>query len=132
MSEQAFLQSPKIPCPRKGGSFSIQGKFVRTEEDPEGYHEQSWWFCGTSMRDCFDLPMNTKAVQFRAFTEPGPGRWEIKFGTAGTDEVCCRARYEGEGEAKLYWLDDDTLDRDIFGLLGRRRKTWYVEVFYWV
>ena len=132
MSDPAFLQSPKIPCPNKGGSFRVEGEFIRTDEDPEGYRIDYWWFCGTSMRECFGLPMNTKAVQFRAFKEPGPGLWEVKFGKAGTDEVCCRVRYEGEGEAKLYWLDDDTLDRDIFGLLGRRRKTWYIEVFYWV
>jgi hypothetical protein len=111
------IESPKIPAsPNK--NFCLKGG--------------RWWFCGESIREAFSIPVKATAIQFRAFKKPAPGRWEIVRDRYGRfDFDFWRVRFEGEGESKSYIIEDCT-ELDIFKLLGKRRKTWYVDVYYWV
>lgn len=131
MSKREFIESPKIPvCTNIVGGL---GNFA-IRADHEG---TEWWFCGFELKACFGLPDDVQAVQFRAFTEDGPGRHEVTLFHAAAcalvhdDHECDNRAFDDPADRLFRYIDDDTM-LDIIRLLGRRRKTWFIEVFYWV
>jgi hypothetical protein len=104
-----IIQSPKLL--RDNTSFSLLNG--------------DWWFCADAILKVFDLPKSTNAIQFRAFREPAPGRWKIY-----RDPYLFFCWHVKDSPGELHVVAFSTAE-DIFRLLGERRKTWYIEVYYW-
>lgn len=86
----------------------------------------SWYFCEDFLHKVFDFPEGTQEIQFRAFKEPGPNRVEVKFDFKVNDnsESNCFVKEKG-----WHYIIDETLG--LIKALAKRRRTWYVELYYW-
>jgi hypothetical protein len=109
-----MIQSPKIPVNKSKLAFFTK--------------DQKWWFCGALLRKTFDIPESAVAVQFRAFKEPAPGRWKIRI---PADLDYWEVYFENDRDDISYQIVETGTELDILKLLGRRRKVWYIEVYYW-
>ncbi len=127
MSKRNYLESPIIP--HNYSSFHF-GKTVP--------YQDTWFLCSREIRNAFEgIPSDAQFIQFRAYRKDGPDRYKIKF-----DNKKCTATIKGdvsniladnpdsENFQAVRYLDEDTYAR-IMDILGRRRKTWYIKVFYW-
>lgn len=87
-----------------------------------------WFICRSRLRNIFEIPKGATKIQFRAYSEPGPGRTEMKF-TESKDswgDAYKIVSIDGHGDEDIV---DDTFDR--ITTLAKGRKTWYVNVYYW-
>lgn len=87
-----------------------------------------WFVCRSRLRRIFDIPKEATKIQFRAYSEPGPGRTKMKFIVVNDywsvpDKLVCIDGHEDE------IMVEDTFDS--IKTLGKGRKTWYVNVYYW-
>jgi len=82
-----------------------------------------WQFCGLGLREVFDVPDGATEIQFYAYKEPKAGRTKVTF-----DYGLCYVTVSGEDEP--YCLDWTT-SRSLKSLIGKRRKIWYVDLYYW-
>lgn len=87
-----------------------------------------WFICESRLKTYFEVPKGTTKVQFRAYSEPGPGRTEMKF-TVSEDYWSDTHKTVSIDGLKDEGLVDDTFDR--IKTLAKGRKTWYVNVYYW-
>ncbi len=87
-----------------------------------------WFVCRRRLRNIFEIPKEATKIQFRAYSEPGPGRTEMKF-TESKDSWGSTYKIvsiDGHGDEDMV---DETFDS--IKTLGKGRKTWYVDVYYW-
>ncbi len=88
---------------------------------------ESWFFCGSQLREVFgDFP-KCGQIQLVAHDEPGPDRIEIKIvkSTDGTDidDVLVK----GESETRI--VDQSSMQS--FKKLAKRHRRWWVTLYYW-
>ena len=114
-----------------------------TYNQPTGFYISDdgydWAFCKDILRHYFDVPKDAKQIQIRAYDEPGPGRTTIKL-VHYDDVTWSGVLIDGStGRCAAAAGDDDSDDReyivhetqDAIKKLAGRRKTWYVDVYYW-
>ncbi len=87
-----------------------------------------WFICRSRLRGVFEIPKEATKIQFRAYSEPGHGRTKMKFVATEdcwglTDKT---VSIDGHGDEIMV---EDTFDS--IKTLGKGRKTWYVNVYYW-
>lgn len=110
----------------------IQTPILTNRKDPYGFcwrvlgEIDGWFFCDFALHEIFDFPW-CEQIQLVAYDEPGPGRTEIKI-IASTnpldfDEILIK------GESEFRYMDDDTIK--LFKKLAKRRRRWWVTLYYW-
>ena len=93
-------------------------------EDDRG----GWLFCYDELRSYFELPPMTKTIQFEARSERFPGSMKVKFGSI----------LVGDTRIPMLTLEDDvraglfpSTHVDVDSVIGKRRRIWYVKLYYW-
>jgi hypothetical protein len=90
--------------------------------------DQRWKFCYDELIERFELPRETETIQFEARSERFPGSMKVKFGlTLVCGEPIMVLTLEDDVQVYLYASTHD----DINTALGKRRRTWYVKLYYW-
>jgi len=87
----------------------------------------NWCFCSGTILRVFNLPEKVRKIQFRVYTEPGPDRLAVKFTTGSWVEI---EDYVDGPEVILQDVFDSEV-KPLLQKLSKRRKTFYVKVFYW-
>ena len=83
----------------------------------------TWIFCASVILEYFELPKKAKRIQFRAYKEFKPGRVKVKFD--GVNQHEHYAAVDGDNVEFVFY----TLE--LIRIFRKRRKTWYVELYYW-
>lgn len=86
--------------------------------------EADWAFCRSTLREYFDIPAGAKKIQIRAYDEFGPGRTRVSL-LHYDNRTWSGVLIDGVRE----YLVTET--QDAIKKVARRRKTWYVNVYYW-
>jgi hypothetical protein len=79
----------------------------------------SWEFCQSLLEDYFEIPDMATQIQFEARSERFPGSMKVDIG-----HPCIL-----EDQERVNLLAFTLVD--IKELLGTRRRTWYVKLYYW-
>lgn len=96
----------------------------------EATNGTAWDICKDHLRYYFDVPKGAKQIQFRAFDEPGPGRTKMTLVHFSKIKVGSGVYIDdGAGGTCREYLMSET--QDAIKKLAGRRKTWYVDVYYW-
>lgn len=114
-----------------------------TYNQPTGFYlnddnDYEWGFCKDILRYYFDIPEEAKQIQIRAYDEFGPGRTKIKL-VHYDDVTWSGVLIDGSTRRCAVGVADDSDDReyiieetqDAIKKLAGRRKTWYIDVYYW-
>lgn len=88
----------------------------------DGFSHEDWFFCGSIIREHFELPKKVTQIQFRAHQEQKPGRIKVQFGVGEQDDHDLVDGFE------TYYC---ILTWAIISKLIGSCKTWYVELYYW-
>jgi len=106
-------------------------KLIQRESDGYCFHSTDedwlWYFCRSTVMELFNIPKSAKQIQFRAYMEPGEDRFKVHFKKVFENRKLYPFVETGEGPE---FMVDDT-ENEIFKLLGRKRRVWYIKVFYW-
>ena len=109
-----YIETPTLELDKCGYKYSFNGN-------------SDWELCAFVIQDHFELPKKATHIQFRAYKEDGRDeeghdRVKVCFCVNGDDSVTL---IDNENE---YILMDT---RESIRKLRGRRKTWYVELYYW-
>ncbi len=86
--------------------------------------ESDWALCRSILRAYFEIPVGAKQIQIRAFDEPGPGRTRVKL--VHYDSVTWSGVLI---DSVREYIVNET--QDAIKKVAGRRKTWYVDIYYW-
>ena len=88
----------------------------------------NWYLCRDTLHKIFDFPKGVEQIQFQAWPEPGRGRVEIKIKKTFKKTFKLDDRHiEIDGKKQV------TLGRTMAAImkLTKKRRTWYVKLYYW-
>lgn len=104
-----------------GPKLKRVGNYFEESDDPLS----DWTVCRDTIRLVFDVPAKAKIIQFRAYRKNASGRCRVKFRSYSP-----RVKIDSDFADPLNDYLFSWTHAIIMRLLGRR-KTWYVECYYW-
>ena len=86
----------------------------------------SWYFCANTLHEVFDFPKGVKRIQFQAWLEPGRGRVKIRVKRLSRFLDHWDIEIDGENQGILCGTMSEIMK------LTKKRRTWYVKMYYWI